>query len=82
MFGPPDVVRWCPGPVKELDGSLEEQDGSMGSVLGYQWGYLWGYNDINITRKHPDSPTPISCCTLGDNKRHTLHSIGKINRGI
>ena len=32
----------------------------------------------NVTRKHPDSPTPLLCCTLGD----TLHSFGKINKGI
>ena len=33
----------------------------------------------SLTRKHPDSPTPLLCCTLGDIKRWTLHSIGKIN---
>jgi hypothetical protein len=36
----------------------------------------------NITRKHPVSHTPLLCCTLGDIKRQTLHSIGKINKGI
>ena len=28
-----------------------------------------GAKDSNISRKHPDSPTPLLCCTLGDIKR-------------
>ena len=32
------------------------------------WQFLEGINGI-ITRKHPDSPTPLLCCTLGNIKR-------------
>ena len=27
----------------------------------------------NVTRKHPDSPTPLLCCTLGDIKDFTFN---------
>ena len=36
------------------------------------------HNSCNNTRKHPDSPTPVLYSTIG----MTLHSTGKINKGI